>query len=160
MAEITIESMRNVHLPAVLEIEREAFTSPWTEEIFRQEVEDNVISGSYVALEGGRLVGYFVVWFLRQDVHLLNIAVVRSCRRRGIGRQMLRYLIDLAKRAHKEVITLEVRESNEGAIELYRSFGFTPVGLHREYYQDDKENALLMARSVSGWEERLGDADG
>lgn len=157
MPDIAIESMRHTHLPAVMEIEREAFSSPWTEEMFRQEIEDNALSGSYVALEGDRVVGYFVAWFLRQDVHLLNIAVVLSYQRLGIGSQMLRFLIDLAKSNHKDVITLEVRESNDVAIELYRSFGFTPIGLHRGYYQEDNENALLMARSVSGWEERMGD---
>jgi ribosomal-protein-alanine N-acetyltransferase len=67
---------------------------------------------------------------------------------------MLHLLIDLAGRERKDMITLEVRESNEVAIELYRSFGFTPIGIHRGYYQEDEENALLMARSVPGWRER------
>lgn len=90
MPDVTIESMRRIHLPAVMEIEHEAFTSPWTEEMFVQEVEDNALSGSYVALESGHVVGYFVAWFLRQDIHLLNIAVARSYQRKGIGRRMVR----------------------------------------------------------------------
>ena len=59
----------------------------------------------------------------------------------------------MAERELKQLITLEVRESNAAAIELYRSFGFTRIGIHHLYYHDDKENALLMARPVSGWDE-------
>ena len=150
MVDVTLETMRHIHIPAVLEIEHESFTSPWTGEMFRQEVEDNGLSRSFVALDDGRVVAYFVAWFLNQEVHLLNIAVASSHRRRGIGRYLMRYLMDMAKRELKLLITLEVRESNAAAIELYRSFGFTRVGLRPHYYQDDKENALLMARRISG----------
>jgi len=155
MADVTLESMRRVHIPAVLVIENEAFTSPWDAEMFLQEVEDNWFSRSFVALEGERVVGYFVAWFLNQEVHLLNIAVASSHQKKGLGRRMMRYLLDMAKRELKHLITLEVRESNAAAIELYRSFGFTRVGVRREYYHDDNENALLMARPVSGWDEGI-----
>lgn len=152
MVDVAVESMRRVHVPAVLEIEDEAFTSPWTAEMFLQEIEDNGLSRSFVVLEGERVVGYFVAWFLRQDVHLLNIAVARSRQREGIGRSMMRFLLDMAERELKEMFTLEVRESNAGAIEMYRSLGFRPVGVRRQYYEDDNENALMMARPVSGWD--------
>jgi ribosomal-protein-alanine N-acetyltransferase len=58
--------------------------------------------------------------------------------------------MDLAKRERRDIITLEVRESNRVAIAFYEHFGFTPVGVRREYYQDDKENAVLMARYIPG----------
>jgi ribosomal-protein-alanine N-acetyltransferase len=141
--------MRYVHLPAILEIEREVFTTPWTEEMFRQEVEDLRMSRAYVALSGDTLVGYVVAWFLQEEVHLLNIAVATGYQRRGVGFRMMRYLLDLASNENKDIITLEVRESNEAAIELYKSFGFVPVGIRHQYYRDDKENALLMARYVA-----------
>jgi ribosomal-protein-alanine N-acetyltransferase len=153
MADITLESMRNVHIPAVLEIEHEAFASPWTAEMFRQESEESGFSRSFVALEDGIVVGYFVAWFLNQEVHLLNIAVASSHQRKGIGRYMMQYLLEMAKRELKLLITLEVRESNAVAIELYRSFGFARIGVRSQYYYDDEENALLMARPVSGWGE-------
>ncbi|MGD8412786.1 MAG: ribosomal protein S18-alanine N-acetyltransferase [Candidatus Latescibacterota bacterium] len=153
MVEATLETLRPVHIAAVVEIEHEAFTSPWTAEMFQQEVEENSFSRSYVALVEGRVAGYFVAWFLRREVHLLNIAVARSQQRRGLGRFMLRFLLDTAIKERKDMITLEVRESNEAAIRLYRSFGFSPIGIRRQYYQDDKENALLMSRNLSGWNE-------
>jgi ribosomal-protein-alanine N-acetyltransferase len=116
--------------------------------MFRQEVEDNQLSRSYVVKADGRVVGYFVSWFLQGEVHLLNIAVAVPYQRRGLARRMLRYLFELAAMEQKEMISLEVRGSNEGAIALYKSFGFAPVGVRRQYYQDDKEDALLMARLV------------
>lgn len=154
MVDITIETMRHIHVPGVLAIEHERFSSPWTETMFLQEVEESGFSRAYVALESGRVVGYLVSWFLRREVHLLNIAVAKSHERRGLGRRMLRFLLEMARREHKDMITLEVRESNETAIRLYRSFGFAPVGIRRGYYRDDKEDAVLMTRSVSPPEER------
>jgi len=149
MVDVRLESMRNNHIAAVLEIEHEAFASPWTADMFLQEVQDNGLSRSYVALEDGHVVGYFVSWFLNQEVHLLNIAVASSHQRKGIAKYMLRYLLDMAKRELKQLVTLEVRESNQAAIDLYRSFGFTRVGVRRQYYYDDKEDAVLMARPVT-----------
>jgi ribosomal-protein-alanine N-acetyltransferase len=145
MNDLTIEPMRQVHIDAIAEIENEVFANPWTAEMFRQEVADNQLSRSYVLLVEGRVTGYIVSWFLQEEVHLLNIAVAPSRLRGGLGRHMLSYLIDTARREHKEVISLEVRESNESAIAMYRSTGFVPVGLRRDYYRDDRENALLMA---------------
>ncbi len=153
MNDLTIEPMRQIHIDAIVEIEQEVFTHPWTAEMFRQEVADNQLSRSYVLLEEGRVTGYIVSWFLQDEVHLLNIAVMSSLRRGGLGRKMMMHLIDTASREHKELISLEVRESNEGAIAMYRSMGFVPVGIKREYYQEDKENALLMMLSLAGWGE-------
>lgn len=150
MNDLTIESMRHVHIDAIVEIEHEVFTHPWTAEMFRQEVADIQLSRSFVLLVEGRVTGYIVSWFLQDEVHLLNIAVTRARHRGGLGRKMLRHLIDTATRERKEVISLEVRESNESAIAMYSSMGFVPVGIRREYYQDDKESALLMVLSLAG----------
>lgn len=148
MDDIAIKPMRYAHIPAIMAIELEAFTTPWTAEMFRQEIADNRLSRSYVAVAGERLVGYLVAWFTQNEVHLLNIAVAASDQRRGTGKRMLQFLLDVAAGEHKEIITLEVRESNDVAIEMYRSFGFSPVGVRHQYYQDDKEDAVLMARYI------------
>lgn len=159
MPEIEITNMRRVHLTDVMRIEKEAFSTPWTEEMFRQEVEDNEMSRSFVALYEGRLIGYFVAWFIHDQVHLLNIAVASSHKRRGIAKRMLEYLIDLSTNQNKQMITLEVRESNESAIALYRAFGFIQIGLRREYYTDDKENAVLMLKYLSTRRDRTGEGE-
>lgn len=149
MDDIRLEPMREAHIAEILKIERESFATPWTQEMFRQEVEDDQLSRAYVALEGELLVGYLVAWFFHQEVHLLNIAVAPAYQRRGIGGRMLRCLLDLAAREGKEVVTLEVRESNWPAIELYQAFGFVRVGVRHQYYQREREDALLMIRPVT-----------
>jgi ribosomal-protein-alanine N-acetyltransferase len=144
MPEIVIEAMRRGHIPAVLEIEKDEFSAPWTEEMFRQEIEDNELSRAFVALVDGRIVGYMASWFVRDQVHLLNIAVASPFKRRGIASRMLRFLIDLSVREKKELITLEVRASNEDAITFYKVFGFQRFGVSKGYYPENDEDALLM----------------
>lgn len=144
MPEITIETLTGEYMPALLEIEKQEFKTPWDEEMFRQEVENNDISKSFVAFVDGHLAGYYISWFIRERVHLLNIAVTAPYKRQGIGSFMLKHLIDLALGAGKAVVTLEVRESNEGAIAFYRRFGFEVIGVQPDYYKEDKEDALLM----------------
>lgn len=146
---LLIEPLQHEHIPAVLDIEKQIFSTPWTHEMFQQEVEDPDLSRSYVATIGGAVVGYLVAWFLYDEVHLLNIAVSPRRRGQGIGRRLMKHLIELAVGEKKRIITLEVREGNVVAIQMYKSFGFAQVGLRRGYYQDDKENAVLMAVRIS-----------
>lgn len=144
MLEIVIEAMLPGHIPAVFEIEKDEFSTPWTKEMFRQEIEDNKLSRAFVALFEGRIVGYMVSWFVRDQAHLLNIAVSAPFKRKGIASRMLRYLIDLSRRENKQVITLEVRMSNESAISFYEEFGFERFGVSKGYYPENGEDALLM----------------
>jgi len=145
MPDLLIEKLKSTDIPALLEIEKQEFSSPWDEEMFRQEVENRDVSRSYVVVEGKRLVGYFVSWFFGERVHLLNIAVAAPHKRKGIGSRMLKFLIDMAEREQKRVVTLEVREGNTGAISFYQGFGFEIIGKKEGYYREDDEDAILMA---------------
>ena len=145
MLDLLIEELKSADIPALLEIEKQEFSSPWDEEMFRQEVEHRDISRSYVVVAEGRLVGYFVAWFFGERVHLLNIAVSSPNKRRGIGSRMLEFLIEMARREQKKVVTLEVREGNTGAISFYQRFDFEIIGKKEGYYHDDGEDAVLMA---------------
>jgi ribosomal-protein-alanine N-acetyltransferase len=144
MSGLILEPMRVEHVPEVVAIERSVFDSPWTEGMFRQEVNDHYLSRSWVATNGARVIGYLVSWFLRDEVHLLNIALHPGHRGRGYGRQLLEHLVDEAVHGGRYVITLEVRESNLPARRLYESFGFVDVGRRRGYYQDNREDAIVM----------------
>jgi len=142
--ELAIEPMVSGHVRAVVTIEERTFDSPWTEAMFRQEVADGYLSRSWVATLGGRVIGYLISWFLREEVHLLNIAVDPDFRGRGYGRQMMRHLVHEAVHGGREMITLEVRESNAPARRMYESFGFVNVGRRLGYYQDNREDAVVM----------------
>jgi ribosomal-protein-alanine N-acetyltransferase len=148
MLDFTIEPMAERHLCEVLRIERELFPAPWSEAMFQQEVEETWLSRSFVAMVDGTVVGYVVAWFLRGEVHILNLAVTPSHQRRGIARRLLAHIVELAQSTQSHLITLEVRVSNNPAKLLYVTMGFAPVGIRRRYYRDNNEDALVMTRRL------------
>ena len=103
------------------------------------------LSHYYVAEENGIAVGYMGMWCLSGEGHITNIAVGKNHRRKGYAKALLSHFIDIAKKENLEFMTLEVRESNIPAISLYKSFGFTQVGIRKNYY-DNSENALLLTK--------------
>ena len=148
MSELSLERMRGAHIPEILAIEEDLFDGPWTESMFHQEVSDSYLSRPWVAMLDGRVVGYMVTWFLRDEVHLLNIAVARAHQGKGYARRMLSELIDESVRGGRDLITLEVRESNHSARRLYDAHGFIVVGRRKSYYQDNHEDAVVMTLNV------------
>ena len=94
--------------------------------------------------ETGRLVAYSLCTIVADEGEILNLAVQRDARRRGLGRQLLEGLLDALREAGVREAFLEVRRSNEPAIALYRSAGFKPLGVRPSYYVSPKEDALTM----------------
>lgn len=140
--------MERADLEQVLEIERHAFHSPWSSQIFLEELERE-----WAHLEVLRerqpdgtslIVAYLNHWLVRDEVHLLNIATHPDHRRRGHARALMTHLVDFAVRHRCRYVTLEVRRSNQGAIDLYRQFQFQPVGIRPKYYAEDQEDAVVM----------------
>lgn len=148
MSDFVIEPMELVHLPAVMRIERELFPAPWSEGMFVQEVEEKWLSRSFVGVSAGAPIAYIVAWLMRDEVHILNLAVASAHQRRGYARRLLVHMVDVAKEAGCRLITLEVRVSNEPARLLYHTMGFAPVGIRRRYYHDNNEDALVMTRRL------------
>ncbi|MFC2025470.1 ribosomal protein S18-alanine N-acetyltransferase [Chloroflexota bacterium] len=91
------------------------------------------------------IVGFAGFWILDEEAHITNIAVREAYRRQGIGELLLISLIDLATELKARIITLEVRVSNTTAQSLYTKYGFAQAGIHRGYYLDNREDALLMS---------------
>jgi len=145
---VVLEPFADEHVPGVLNVERECFPAPWTEAMFRQEVEEKWLSRSFVAVQDGDVIGYVIAWFLRGEVHILNLAVAKAHQRKGIARQMLSHVVELAEGEHCHMITLEVRVSNDAAKLLYLSMGFAPVGIRRRYYHDNNEDAIVMTKRL------------
>lgn len=148
MDDLVIERLGEAHLAEVLRIERECFPAPWTESMFRQEVEETWLSRSFVALLDQHVVGYIIAWFLRGEVHVLNVAVSVSHQRQGIGRRLMNHVIALGEESEHHMVTLEVRASNDPAKLLYVTMGFAPVGIRRRYYRDNDEDAIVMVRRL------------
>lgn len=131
-------------LDQVLVIERESFSEPWSRSNFEYELLNLDTSELIVAVVGQKIIGYSVTWLLGEEVHLANVAVRKDRRARGVGRALVEDVIARAKAARSRRVLLEVRESNYEARKLYDSLGFLPVGIRRNYYRKEREDAILM----------------
>lgn len=145
--EVTLRPFVASDLPAVLEIEQVSFPSPWKPEFFLNELR-NPYARLMVAERASRVVGYFCRWLVADEVHILDIAVHPDRRCCGVGKVLLKELLDEARGCGACSASLEVRVSNLPAIALYHSLGFSPVSTRRRYYENG-EDALLMVCSLS-----------
>lgn len=141
---IVIEKMREKHLDAVMEIERQAFTVPWSRESFEMEITRNRCAYYIVALMKEKVVGYGGMWLVVDEAHITNIAVHKDYRGMGVGKKIVESLIEEAKRRKLDAMTLEVRQSNYVARHLYEKYGFVPFGRRKGYYSDNNEDAIIM----------------
>jgi ribosomal-protein-alanine N-acetyltransferase len=140
-------------VPAVAEIERQVFSDPWPESFFVSELRAPQ-AYARIAEHGGRIAGYSMAWLGDGEGHLGNLAVTPGMRRRGVGRVLIEDLLEHARSAGVEAITLEVRVSNFAAQWMYRAYGFRVAGLRRRYYRDTGEDALVMRWASSAATER------
>ena len=100
--------------------------------------------------DGGAVIGYSLYWHVADELHLLNVAVAPSERRRGIGRALMHELFEYATQHGARRVLLEVRKTNVAAIRLYESLGFEHLRVRTRYY-DDGEDALEMLAIVEPW---------
>ena len=133
--------------PALAELERACFSDPWTAAGIRETIQYET-SRSFVALESDRIVGYVIARISGMEGEILDLAVLPEVRRRGIGRQLLRTVRENLHSDGVRELFLEVRESNQPAIELYRAHGFRPVGLRHRYYRNPPEDALVLRAAL------------
>lgn len=128
----------------IMEIEHEAFTLPWTEEAFRNELTMNHFARYLVIELDGVIVGYAGMWTIMDEAHVTNIAIREASRGRRLGQTLLLQLMEWAVELGMVRMTLEVRVTNEPAQNLYRKLGFTDAGVRKGYYSDNNEDALIM----------------
>ncbi len=143
-ASVFLRPMTHSDLAKVLANERAAYSHPWTEGIFR-----NCLHSGYenwVVDQEGDLCGHAVLSITLDEAHLLNLCVAPGQQRKGLGRQVLDFVIERAQRVGAKSLFLEVRASNEPAVLLYESTGFREVGRRRDYYPAarGREDALVM----------------
>jgi len=143
-AEVRIAAMGLRDIPQVAGIERQSYPAPWSARAFVTEITENVCACYLVARVGATVVGYAGIWVLLDEAHVTNIAVHPAWRRRGIATRLLLELIWRARVRGASRMTLEVRPSNEAALQLYERFGFEARGRRRGYYTDTREDALIM----------------
>jgi ribosomal-protein-alanine N-acetyltransferase len=141
----SIEPMKATDLDAVMEIERLSFRSPWSRQVFLEEMSRDFAHVDVVRdAATGEVVAFGNYWLVADEVHILNIATHPQVRRAGHASRMLAHLIDFARRELCRCLTLEARRSNTAALRLYRRFAFRAVGVRPNYYAEDQEDAIVM----------------
>ena len=128
------------------ELEKICFASPWSEESLYHEIIGNDMALYIVAEDGGNVVGYAGIWLIAGEGHITNVAVHPDYRRRHIGEAIVSTILAEAETAGAVRQTLEVRRSNTPAQGLYAKFGFMAAGVRKGYYEDNKEDAIIMWR--------------
>lgn len=138
-----IVRMQTEHTASVAALEKACFSMPWSENAICGEI-DNPLSLWLVALQDGRVVGYVGSQTVMQEADMMNLTVDPAFRRMGIAEDLVKALIARLKGEKTYCITLEVRCSNIPAIRLYEKLGFLQVGRRPGYYQNPKEDALIL----------------
>lgn len=127
----------------VAEIEKQCFSLPWSrKEIEKTFLSDNVLF--IVAEIKGIIVAYVGIIIVLEEANIINIATHINYRRLGIAKGLLETLLSEARKIGVNDITLEVRQSNSSAIDLYKSFGFESAGIRRNFYNQPPEDAIIM----------------
>jgi ribosomal-protein-alanine N-acetyltransferase len=134
----------------VLEIDRISFPIPWPERSYRFELLENpaayLLVAESVEDQERTVVGYIGFWYIIDEMHISTLAVHTDHRRKGIGDRLLKEVMRRARGMGAELITLEVRESNFAALNMYKKHGFVINGRRKHYYRDNNEDAFVMTR--------------
>lgn len=141
---VTIRLMEERDLDAIMEVEKQCFTLPWSREAFYNELHQNRFAHYLVLEEDDNVIGYCGAWLVVDEAHITNIAVLPAYQGRGLGKVLLSSMIEECKLRAIERMTLEVRESNLVAQSLYKKLGFVEGAIRKNYYSDNQEDAIVM----------------
>ncbi|HVM12647.1 MAG TPA: ribosomal protein S18-alanine N-acetyltransferase [Actinomycetota bacterium] len=142
--EIEIVPMRRRHIRGIMAIERQVYPRPWSPNLFMSEMHAGSTRAYIVAQMGSRVVGYGGLMCYGEEAHVTTIAVDPEHHRLKIGSRLLYELIENARGMGAHAVSLEVRITNWAAQRMYGKFGFRPVGVRKNYYQETGEDALVM----------------
>lgn len=146
LARLNYEPMQDSDIDEVVALEENVYPYPWT----RGNFADSLASGYHAWVlrnQSMQLMGYFLVMQMVDEAHLLNVAVAPEWQGQGLGRFLLNQSVACARGLGMESMLLEVRPSNERALELYQRYGFEQIGRRKGYYPaggQQREDAIVM----------------
>jgi len=134
---------------AVAALEAASFTNPWTRQMLADELARNEFARLYVLrLPGIPVAGFCACWIVVDELHINTIAVAAEHRGRGLGSALMRHIMQEVRAQGVIRATLEVRESNRAARQLYERLGFVSAGVRHGYYTEPPEDALILWREL------------
>lgn len=138
-----IENLNLTHIEEICDIEKRCFSDAWSRQSFIDEI-DNENSVFIVVKKEDKIVAYSGFWYIVDDAQIMNVAVDIAYKGMKISHILMKEMIQRARDKNMATMSLEVRVSNEIAINLYKGYGFEIVGVRKQYYQDNKEDAYIM----------------
>jgi len=146
--ELTFRQMALEDISDVIQLENEVYQFPWTDRIFKDCI--RVGYDCWLAHLGNTVVAHAVISIAAGESHILNLSVTRNHQGKGIGKQFIQFLLNIARNKRAQIMMLEVRPSNIRAINCYSSAGFNEIGCRKDYYPapNGKEDALLFAKQI------------
>jgi ribosomal-protein-alanine N-acetyltransferase len=143
---VTLAPMTQDDLDAVIAIEQTAYSHPWTRGNFRDSL--NPLFEAQCLWLDGELLGYFLAMHGVDEMHLLNITVAPAHQGQGWGHMMLDALSLMSRHAGAQWLWLEVRQSNQRALQVYARYGFKQISIRKDYYpagRQQREHAVVMS---------------
>ena len=131
----------------VVALEKKVFSDSWT----KQSIYDTYCQSQafvIVAESDGELVGYCIVYYVLDEGEIARIAVDENVRRKGVGRGLLDYVCKCCEEKQILQLLLDVRESNTAARAFYKQYGFVEDGVRKNFYEQPRENAILMSKNI------------
>lgn len=143
-----LRPMQTTDLDVIMNIEPEIYPYPWTRGNFSDSL--NAGYSCWVYEENDIVFGYTVLMLVMDEAHLLNLSIAQPYQGRGLGRELLVHMMQIARTHGAQNIFLEVRPSNVAAIGLYESIGFNEMAVRRNYYpaKNGREDAILMGMAL------------
>ncbi|MBM7835801.1 ribosomal protein S18-alanine N-acetyltransferase [Clostridium sardiniense] len=143
MANLILKNLDSEDLNGVYEVSSLSLKESWSLDSITKEI-SNKFARYIVCKEENKVVGFAGAWLIASEGQITNVAVHPEYRGKGIGKKLMKSLISSLKQEDCNSITLEVRESNTVAKNLYKSFGFISEGIRKNFYEDNKEDANIM----------------
>jgi len=146
---ITIDNMRKEFIDEVYEIDKASVPIPWSKNSIEEEM-NNILAKFIVAKDDDKVVGFAMCWFIMDECHIGNIAILPEYRNQEIATLLLNNLFENCKNHGTNYLMLEVRVSNHTAINLYKKLGFEETVVRKKYYKNPDntyEDALIMTKN-------------
>lgn len=143
-SEMQVVSVEREHIKSIAELEQACFSEPWSEETLLSAFKTG--TKFFVAVKNNKVLGYLGISCIIDEGYITNVAVFPEYRRLGVASALLNRVFSHARDEGLSFVSLEVRESNEGAIALYEKYGFKTEGKRKNFYTAPLEDALIMTK--------------
>lgn len=141
---VAIRTMLPSDLDRIVLIEREIFLFPWSPGNFADSLKSEY--HCQVLAQAESILGYGIMMMSPEEGHILTLGIAAQWQKKGLGKKMLHHLIEYARKEKAKSVFLDVRESNQGAAQLYRQLGFQQIATRKGYYPAmcGREDARVM----------------